>query len=292
MTTLPVVAGVDGSPGSLAAARWAAVEARSRRRPLRLVHAYRWPPNYGAAPMYATWPVVDELEIKKGAQETVELAAEQIRAEYGSVEVEAVSVEGSRVPVLLAESERAALLVLGSRELGTVGSVLLGSVGAGVAARASCPVVVVRGPAGNPDEGAAVVAAVDGGETSAQVLEYAFQHAERYGVGVRVVLCWWAHLYRPAGWLTETYHQAQTRAEEWLSVALAGFAEKYPTVPVTPMVMEEHAVDGLVAESMNAYLLVVGSHGRHALAGTLLGSVSQGVLHHATCPVAVLPCHS
>jgi nucleotide-binding universal stress UspA family protein len=36
---------------------------------------------------------------------------------------------------------------------------------------------------------------------------------------------------------------------------------------------------------------VVGNHGRHASAAGLLGSVSQGVLHHAYCPVAVIPTH-
>jgi nucleotide-binding universal stress UspA family protein len=293
MTTVPhpVVVGVDGTPGSLVAARWAAAEAIRRQRPLRVVYVYRWPPNYGAAPMYAGWPLGDPMEIKKAAQELVNQAAEEVRAGQGALEVEAVSIEGSRVPVLLAESENAALVVLGSRELGALGSVILGSVGAGVSARAACPVVVVRGPAGDPDEGAQVVAAVDGGETSSQVLEYAFEHASRCGVGVRAVMCWWAHLYQPAGWLTDTYHQAQGRAYAWLAEAMAGFRDKYPDVLVTTVVMEEHAVTGLVLESANAYLLVVGSHGRHALSGTLLGSVSQGVLHHATCPVAVLPVH-
>jgi len=48
-------------------------------------------------------------------------------------------------------------------------------------------------------------------------------------------------------------------------------------------------VSGLVAESMAQRLLVVGTRSRHPVAGTLLGSVAQGVLHHATCPVAVIP---
>jgi nucleotide-binding universal stress UspA family protein len=292
MTTIhPVVAGVDESTGGLAAARWAAEEALRRRLPLRLVHAYRWPPNYGAAPMYAAWPLGDPLEIKRAAQQIVEQVATAVRETHPDLAVETSSVEGSRVEVLLREAESAALLVLGSRELHAVGSVLLGSVGCAVAARAACPVVVVRGPSGNPDEGAAVVAAVDGGETSAAVLEYAFQQAERLGVGVRAVLCWWAHLNQKAAWLTETYHQVQSRAYAWLSEALAGFREKFPDVPVTSVVMEEHAVNGLVTESLNAVELVIGRGGRHALTGTLLGSVSQGVLHHATCPVAVLPTH-
>jgi nucleotide-binding universal stress UspA family protein len=290
-TLHPVVAGVDGSPGSDAATRWAANEAARRHLPLRLVYAYRWPPNYGAAPMYAAWPLGDPLEIKRAAQELATQAAAKVRELYPALEVDAASIEGSRVQVMLAESEHAALLVLGSRELGAWGSAVLGSVGAGVSARAACPVVVVRGPAGNADEDARVVAAVDGGETSPQVLEFAFEHASRAGIGVRAVLCWWAHLYQPIGWRTEDYHQAQNRAYAWLSEALAGFREKYPDVPVTSVVLEEHAVNGLVGESTGAHLLVVGSHGRHALSGTLLGSVSQGVLHHASCPVAVLPCH-
>jgi nucleotide-binding universal stress UspA family protein len=76
-----------------------------------------------------------------------------------------------------------------------------------------------------------------------------------------------------------------------LSEALAGWRERYPDVDVHGAVIRDHAVAGLVSESTAERLLVVGSRGRHALAGTLLGSVSQGVLHHATCPVAVVPLH-
>lgn len=62
-------------------------------------------------------------------------------------------------------------------------------------------------------------------------------------------------------------------------------------VAVHPEVLREHAVAGLVAASTTQKLLVVGSRSRHARVGTSLGSVSQGVLHHATCPVAVVPTH-
>ena len=291
MTSTPhaVVVGVDGTPDSYTAVRWAAEEATRRRLPLRLVYVFRWPPNYGPTPMYAAWPARDPLEIKQAAEQLVAEAVGVARAARPDLEVTAESIEGLRVPQLLAESERAAVLVLGSRELGPFGSMVLGSVGAGVAARAACPVVVVRGPAGDPETGARVVAAVDGGESSEQVLGYAFEHASRYGIGVRAVLCWWPHVYELSGWLRESYARAATRAEVWLSEALAGWREKYPDVPVSPCVVEAHAVSGLVAESAAAHLLVVGSRGRHALGGTLLGSVSQGVLHHATCPVAVLP---
>jgi nucleotide-binding universal stress UspA family protein len=85
---------------------------------------------------------------------------------------------------------------------------------------------------------------------------------------------------------------APSRVEAWLSEALAGWREKYPDVPVRrPEVIREHPTAGLVMASAAQYLLVVGNRGRHALAGTLLGSVSQGVLHRANCPVAVIPTH-
>jgi nucleotide-binding universal stress UspA family protein len=291
MTTTPhpVVVGVDGTPGSMAAVRWGAGEALRRVRPLRLLHVYRWPPNYGPTPIYTAWPPRDPLEIKRTAEELVAESARVARAAQPEVEVLAESVEGHPATELLSAGGQAAVLVLGSRELGPFGSMVLGSVGTAVASRAPCPVVVVRGPAGDPGTGAQVVAGIDGGETSAQVLEYAFEHASRYQAGVRAVLCWWPHVYELSGWLRDSFGQAASRAEAWLAEALAGWRQKYPDVPVSASVVQAHAVSGLVTAAAGAHLLVVGSRGRHALAGTLLGSVSAGVLHHAGCPVAVLP---
>jgi nucleotide-binding universal stress UspA family protein len=79
--------------------------------------------------------------------------------------------------------------------------------------------------------------------------------------------------------------------EAWLSEALAGWREKYPDVEVHSGVVRDAPVPGLVAASVGQSLLVVGTRRRHSLAGALLGSVSQGVLHHAVCPVAVVPSH-
>jgi nucleotide-binding universal stress UspA family protein len=84
---------------------------------------------------------------------------------------------------------------------------------------------------------------------------------------------------------------APPRAAAWLSDALAGWQEKFPDVLVHSAVIRDHPTSGLVSESLNQDLLVVGNHGRHASTATLLGSVSQGVLHHAYCPVAVVPTH-
>lgn len=286
----PVVVGVDGTEASTVAVRWAVREAVARRRALAVVHAYSWPPAIGPVPLYSELPEYDPKEVRRAAEAVVDDAVAVARQAGGErLRVSGVATEGHRVSVLLAETTRAEVVVVGSRRLHAIGSAMLGSVGAGLAARAACPTVVVRGPAGDPAEGAAVIAGVDGGEHTATVLRYAFEHASRHRVGVRAVLCWHPHVTNPARWTSAAAAQSQRHAEEWLAEALAGWEQKYPDVAISRVVLDDHPVAGLVAESAAQHLLVVGGHRQHAVTGSLLGSVSQGVLHHADCPVTVVP---
>jgi nucleotide-binding universal stress UspA family protein len=73
-----------------------------------------------------------------------------------------------------------------------------------------------------------------------------------------------------------------------LAESLAGWQEKFPDVAVVHSVVLGHPVPALVSRSATARLLVVGSRGRNSLRSLALGSVSHGVLHHATGPVAVV----
>ncbi len=285
-----VIVGVDDSPGADAALRWAIDDAGARHAPVRLVCVYRWVPGYGWSAPYVGAPEVDLDYNRKVAEQLIATAIEHAAELAAGVEVSGEAIDGDAVPVLVAESAHAALVVLGSRHLEALGSAVLGSVGAGAAARAACPVVVVRGPAGDPVEHAGVVVGVDGTDASRAVLEFGFAHASRHGVPLRAVLCWRPDLLASMQWRPEP--PPPQRAAVWLAEAMAGWNEQYPDVEVHSSVVREHPVSGLVAESAAQYLLVVGSRGRHALAGTLLGSVSQGVLHHASCPVAVVPSHT
>jgi len=212
------------------------------------------------------------------------------RALAPDVDVTGATVETHPTSLLLDESERAMLIVLGSRHLKAVASSILGSVSASVAARARCPVVVMRGPAGLAAEEAAVVVGVAPPEPADEVLAFAFEYADAHHAPLRAVLCWHPDALASMSW------RAEPSAPPEVARALAGYLEpwrqKYPQVVVHAEVVREHPTDGLVLASHGQRLVVVGSHGRHALTGTLLGSVSQGVLHHATCPVAVIPCHS
>ncbi len=289
MTTerFPVVVGVDESPGAYRALGWAVDEARSRGVAIRLVYAYGSALHYGIMPIYGDLPLPDLSDVRAFGIELLENAAARVAELAPEVEVSTHAVDDDAARFLIEESARASLIVLGSRRLASVGSVLLGSVSAAVSARAQCPVVVLRGPAGMAAERAAVVIGVDGHPSSESVIEFGFDYASRRSVPLNAVLCWHPDLLTEMTWRPSP--PAPARAEAWLSETLAVWREKYPDVVVHSGVPREHPVSGLVAASAAQDLLVVGSRGRHALAGTLLGSVSQGVLHHANCPVAIVP---
>ncbi len=283
----PVVVGVNGTPDSALALRWAAEEARNLGAPLRLVHAYAGSPVYGSM---GTYPGAgyEPIDGSGAAQAIVDAALAGLpETDSGAPTATGVIVEGHRSGVLLDVAADASLVVVGSRRLGPIGSAVLGSTGAAVAARAACPAVVVRGPAGAPEEGARVVVGVDLSAMSEPALRHAFDHASRYGVPLQAILCW-----NPGPRLAHRQDRHaddfRTRGLIMLAEALAGWQEKYPDVTVQRQLLDMHPVDGLVSQSLAAHLLVVGAHGRRAHMGTLLGSVSQGVLHHATCPVAVV----
>jgi nucleotide-binding universal stress UspA family protein len=284
-----VLVGTDESDDSDEALVWALEDARARSLPVRVIFAYRWrPPHTLTSPRFEI--PADELHLPRHvAEQVVGRVLDRARQIAPDADVDGDAIDGDPVRALIAESARAAELVLGSRHLHAVGSSVLGSVSAAVAARSACPAIVIRGPSGVRAEGASVVVGVDATPSSETVLGYAFDYASHHAVPLRAVLCWHPDLLASRMWRPEP--PASERAEAWLSEALAGWREKYPEVEVHGVVMREHAIAGLVGASLSQHLLVVGSHGHHALTGTLLGSVSQGVLHHATCPVAIVPTH-
>jgi nucleotide-binding universal stress UspA family protein len=240
-------------------------------------------------PAYRDLPDADEELEPNVAGQLVAKIIEQAREIEPGVVVEGDAIDGSPSRVLVQESSSATELVLGSRQLTALRSAVLGSVAVAVAGRTECPLVVLRGPAGLREEDAAVVVGVDATDAAQAVLAVGFDHASRHEVALRAVLCWHPDLLASMKWRPSP--PAPERADEWLSEALAGWSERYPDVTVHPEVIRQHPVAGLVLASSAQYLLVVGTTGHHALPGALLGSVSQGVLHHATCPVAVVPTH-
>jgi nucleotide-binding universal stress UspA family protein len=137
-----IVVGVDGSPSSLAALDWAAGMADATGAAVEIVATWQWPTGYGAGPMFPAEydPSEDAARIAREAVGTVARA-------HPAVACTPLVVEGHPTKVLVDASRGADLLALGTRGHGELGGLLLGSVTEHCAARAHCPVVVVRGTA-------------------------------------------------------------------------------------------------------------------------------------------------
>ncbi|MGY4742241.1 universal stress protein [Streptomyces sp. ATMOS53] len=295
----PVVAGVDGSAESLAAAAWAAREAERRDRPLHLVHAWDWHPRR------------EEREIASAAQRhlagrSLRQAEGHVRAECPDVRLTDEQMEGPAVAALLKAADQADLVVLGSRGLSGFTGFLVGSVALGVVGKSTRPVVLVRADEEATDEhvpagdGSAatdtgyrdVVVAVDVGEACDEVIEFAFEAARLRHARLRAVHAW--HTADPIGLgpgdiglVKDTW-----QGEEWLGflkAVLQVWRDKYPDVEVLETVVDEKPSTALVRAATGASLLVVGRRLAERPVGPRTGPVTHAAIHHVGCPVAVVP---
>lgn len=278
-----MVVGVDGAESAEGAVRWGAAEAQRRRVPLRLVTAFPWSAGESGHLPHGNAYRTELLREREVHLEAAVLAA---RAAAPGVDVEHRVVVGQPIAVLGAESQRAGLLVIGDRGVGAVAGLLVGSSAIALAAGASCPVVVVRGE-GLPAAELPVVVGVDGAPTSEDALAFAFEAAASRRVPLVAVHTWWTAAYLTPMLLADLKAYAEVEAEV-LAERLAGWSEKHSDVTVHRVLSRRPATEVLLGQAASAQLVVVGTGGRGALAGLVLGSVSQALLHHAPCPVAVV----
>lgn len=271
-----VVVGYDGSEAAEQALHWAAARAARRRLPLELVHA---------VPVWPYDVVGDHLEASRAAaRECVDAAAERLREQDPALDVSTVVEVCSPASLLLERSEHAEAVVLGRRGRGGFAGLHLGSTAAQVASHAGAPVVVVR-----ETPGTGVVVGVDGSPASDAAVRFAFEEADAHGEALTAVHAW-LPVYAGLGDLPY-YDDVTPRDEEddaLLAERLSGHREEHPDVEVRRVVRSLHPVPALLEAAQGARLLVVGSHGRGALAHLLMGSVSTTLLHHAPCTIAVV----
>ncbi|MEU4096434.1 universal stress protein [Streptomyces sp. NPDC026673] len=284
-----VAVGVDGSASSLAAVETAAREARRRGAGLRVVHAFLWPAMHVPLGPSALGP--PEGGLRNTARRVVAEAVERARSVSPEVDVTHAVVTGEPLTVLEAESRAAELVVVGSRGMGGFVGLMLGSTAVHLAAHGRCPVLVVRE---QPAAGGPVLLGVDGSPAGENAVDFAFAEAALRDTGILALHAWtpWNTPVPPPQDPALPYAcrpgELAGIEERLVAEALAGRRERYPGITVQTKMVRGGTREALIEESRTAQLLVVGARGRGGFTGLVLGSVSQAVLHHAHCPVAVV----
>jgi nucleotide-binding universal stress UspA family protein len=307
--------GLDGSEASLSAARWAAGVARRRGLRLRLVHVWEPPPT-GPRPGDA-----DEGPRATAARRVLEEAREEVRRIAPDLPVEDALIENDPGAGLLAAAKEADALALGTHGMRRLQSFFLGGTSLHVVARAESPVVLVRaGGDGMKDGDPASESGTGDGQAAARaperhgahewvrphgavvvglpldhpcegLLEFAFTAANGSNLTLRVVhgTKLPRHTFMPGGpVIPHLATEFRRNVEEEMRTLVSPWAERFPDVKMVGGLRLESPARALVREAEGAALLVVGRSRRRRV-GARVGSVAQAAVHHAACPVAVVP---
>lgn len=282
-----VVVGYDGSPGAERAVDLAADEAARRHTTLEVLHALEWVEVAAADDRFGQ-------QLRENARTIVDRGTARARARHGDLPVVAAVELKNAIEALEAASDRAALLVVGSRGMGGFTGLLMGSVSLPVAAATRCPLLVVH-----PDHDTAadrtptsVVVGISG-DDCAPAIEAAFAQAHTRELPLRAVHAWLYPTmtaagigYAPAVWLVDDWRAA---AQATLSTVLKPVRDKYPDVAVTEDVVLDTASHALITASADADLVVLAAHRGTGRFGPNLGRVTHTVLHHAKAPILLVP---
>jgi nucleotide-binding universal stress UspA family protein len=305
-----IVVGVDGSEHGHCALMWAAAEAKRRRRPLHLVTAYSVP-LFAASGLDGGYATFDDTVIRDGAEAVLREAVERL-GDVDGVEVTSSVESGDASGVLIEFSKAAELLVFGTRGRGGFVGRLLGSVSSALPAHAKCPTVTVplrfaerlgeevedrhvkaeQAKEGQTPVERVVAVGVDGSDQARVAVLVAAEEAMMMGVPLRVV-CAVPQFSGSLAWVPTPIDREQLfediRAQ--LKAGVAWLQSHFPDLEVQTSLLDGAPVDVLVDVSRKVELLVLGTRGRGGFTGMLLGSTSDGVLHHAKGPVMAVPDH-
>ena len=288
--TNAIVVGVDGSPPSEVAVEWAATQAVAEGSPLVLLHAAATP-----APESAAWLAahgIDHLQIKVRMKEEARALLRhcdaRVRTAHPGLDVHRdVQLADPRDALLDAGAE-AAMVVVGTRGLGLVRRLVLGSVASTVVKHATRPTVVVR--AEPPDDTTSGVLVGIAGETEdAALVDLAFRVAAPRGLPVTAFHCLWDVVgvdeERTVGPDEPGYEG------EWalLDAALAPSIARHPEVEVHRQLSRGFADERLIEASHHAATVVVGHRRKPFLNELIYGSAAPLVVEHARCTVVVVP---
>lgn len=260
-----IVVGASLDTDDAAAVDWAIEIARGREATVDFVHV-----------VDITWGHAPEVFIEEAlmvAEEKLRDLARSVHERMPGLEVHSRARAGSPVNDLVAVAEGADYLVISAHPDEHGGGA--GRRAVRIARLAPCSVIVAPPPPSGGAQG--VIVGVDGSVESDFAVEFAAELADRLGEPLTVLMS--------AGPL-----DGMATDEDRLIVAesIAGVAQRYPDLDVRTQISEARPERALYGASMESRMLVVGSHGRHALERALLGSTSEAMVADLPCAVAVI----
>ena len=265
--TQPVVVGIDGSRAAINAALWAVDEAVGRDVPLRLVYV-----TGESRPSSAPYETHD-LKIEYG-ETSLRAASSAVAATGKTVKVEAQILWGSVDDTLIAESQSASMLCVGSVGIGWAARHILGSTAVAVSKNAHCPVVIVRYPQLRPTESTHwVVVGVDHRPDSEELVTHALDEAQLRHAPVLAVGTWSSEL----GDLS--YDDLDNRVAKW--------RELYPGLHIHP-VATGGGLPGFLAGYRDEVRLAVVCAADADQIPQIIGPHERPAVPHAQCSVMVV----
>ncbi|MFB6821053.1 universal stress protein [Streptomyces virginiae] len=283
--TSSVVVGVDGSQPARVAALWAAEEAERRDRPLHIVHGA----DTDGRALYLPAETVERIRFD--GRELLDDTAKAVSAEYPGLKVTTEFSRSGAVESLHRAGALHGTIVVGNRGLGGFNSLLLGSVGLDVAAAAMTPVIVVRGVDGAEETGTVLAAVRD--EHDLLYARYAAREAELHKASLRLLHVW--HMLESVGEVVPMLDGVDAIAgghAETLRALTDAIREEFPGLDVRADAEKSISVAGVLVEaSRHADLLVMGGRRAPGALGMSrnLGRSTHSLLHHAHCPVLLIP---
>ena len=286
----PVVLGVGSAVlgANRVGMEFALSQARQRGVSIHLVHGCA--PRHRLAPT-DPWIESEQLEHGRGV---VGRAAQQLRRmSRHQVPIDVTNAPASGVDALLAASATASVVVLQSPARHDT-QAEPGSTIRAVAARAACPVIVLHGEHTEGPSRGIVVGVEEHGRAQGAV-RTAMEQAARVGWPVTAVYAWALRIGESSTYdfvpssADESTSVARENADLFMSEALAGLAEDFPTVELRSRVVHGPVIDVLRQTASDADLLVIGRHANSRLEFHALGHATRALLHDAPCPLMVVP---
>ncbi|WP_405719502.1 universal stress protein [Streptomyces sp. NBC_00046] len=281
----PVVVGVDGSEPAHRAALWAAAEASCRGSTLRIVHAA----DTDSRVLHLSGENIER--VRRAGHELLRETAEAVTEQYSGLHVTTEFSGGAAVPILRRTVGLRGTVVVGNRGLGGFENLMLGSVGLKVAADATTPVVVVRGTDNGAESGVVLAAVRD--EHDVECARYAAREAEIHKASLRLLHAW--HILGSVGLAVTMLDDVGAITGEHLhhlNAVTDRIRDEFPALNVRAEAEKSLTVAGaLVEASRDVDLLVMGGRRAPGYIGPTLGWATHSLLHHAHCPVQLIPRH-